>query len=160
MFLFDRRIKYGRTEILKLLLEIPKVDPTVLENLPLLLTKYYGHLDTMFVLLNDALVDPSCRNNLMLMIWAAHNGLTDLVKFLLKDDRVDPSAKMIDAVFLACNSNHSEVVKLLMHDARSKRLCEQDPNILKAAEAGDMETCFCRPIVRRIPSSRKALGFC
>jgi hypothetical protein len=47
----------GLTDILKLLLDFPKVDPTVLDNLPLLLTKDFVRLDTMQVLLDDGRVD-------------------------------------------------------------------------------------------------------
>ncbi|RKP15643.1 hypothetical protein ROZALSC1DRAFT_26229, partial [Rozella allomycis CSF55] len=49
---------------------------------------------------------------------ASEFGLADVVKRLLEDPRVDPSADGNDAIRKASVYGHAEVVKILIHDSR------------------------------------------
>ncbi len=55
------------------------------------------------------------------IVWAATRGHAQLVRVLLKDNRVDPSVQNHQALVNACNHGHAEVVRLLLNDNRSDR---------------------------------------
>jgi len=52
--------------------------------------------------------------------------LTDLLKLLLADPRVDPAAESNLAIQLACQEGHTEVFKLLLSDPRVDPTADED----------------------------------
>ena len=107
----------GHTEVVKLLLDDPRVDPTVGNNFAIRMSSEYNHPDVVKLLLQDERVDPSTLNNYAVR-WSSYKGHTKVVKMLLDDPRVDPSAKDNYAIMSAADHGHTEVVKLLLDDPR------------------------------------------
>ncbi len=74
------------------------------------------------LLTQDATLDPSDDNNYAIRI-SSKKGFSDIVKFLLQDKRVDPSAYQYplddsEALAYASMRGHIDVVKLLLQDKR------------------------------------------
>jgi len=65
----------------------------------------------------SAVFSPSVRNNRPIR-WAASNGHLWLVQHLMRDDRVDPSAKGSAAFLSAIENGHAAVALELLTDAR------------------------------------------
>ena len=84
----------------------------------------YGSIEVVNYLLDKSLmhysVDPGAVDNYSIKM-ASKNGHIDVVKSLLKDDRVDPSANDNHALRLALENGHTEIVKLLKLDPRVDR---------------------------------------
>lgn len=76
----------GHLEIVKLLLNY-EIDLHYYE-IALCFASQYGHLEIVKFLVEFG-IDPSCRSNSAIKI-ASKNGYSDIVKFLLKDSRVNP----------------------------------------------------------------------
>ena len=105
----------GYTDIVKLLLQNPKVDPSILNNKALRLAVENGHSDIVKLLLQDPRTDPSVQNNKMI-IFASGYGYTNVVEVLLQDPRVDPSVWDNNALISASEGGYTDVVKLLLQD--------------------------------------------
>jgi ankyrin repeat protein len=89
-------------------------------NLALAEAAYFGFTDAVKLLLSDARVDPSARDN-QALIDASQNGHLEIVKLLLSDDRVDPSAEDNWPLYWACKNGHLDIVKLLESHPRFRR---------------------------------------
>ena len=76
------------SEVLKILLEDPRVDPSANDNFALRLASAEGHTEVVRILLADERVDPSAKDNEALR-WASSEGHTEVVNLLLADPRVD-----------------------------------------------------------------------
>jgi len=74
----------GRTEVVKLLLDQPGVDPSTNNNYPIRDASQKGHVNVVKLLLKDPRVDPAANNNAAIQ-YASLLGNTELVKLLLKD---------------------------------------------------------------------------
>lgn len=81
----------GHSEVVKLLLNDPRVDPSVSYNSAIRFASRNGHSEVVKLLLDDPRVDPSADDNEALR-QASQNGHIEVVKLLLADSRVDPSA--------------------------------------------------------------------
>jgi ankyrin repeat protein len=97
---------------------IEQVQPDL--NEVLVAAAWIGFTDAVKLLLSDARVDPSARNNHAL-IYASENGHSEIVKLLLSDDRVYPSAQNNRALFFASRKGHLEIVKLLKSHPRFRK---------------------------------------
>jgi hypothetical protein len=86
--------KYGHVEVVNLLLNDPRVDPSFYNNDAIRWASENGQVQVVTLLLKDPRVDPSAYNNHAIR-RASENGHVELVKLLLNDPRVDPSAKII-----------------------------------------------------------------
>lgn len=82
--------KLGHIDIIKILLEDPRVDPAIAYNMPCKVASDYGHVAIVDILLKDPRVDPSDNGNIAIII-AASKGHIEVVERLLEDPRVDPS---------------------------------------------------------------------
>ena len=109
----------GHLEVVKLLLQDPRVDPSAKNNYAIRWTSRKSRLEVVKLLLQDPRVDPSVDNNYAIG-YASENGHSEVVKLLLQDPRVDPSDDDNYAILLASDNGHSEVVKLLLQDERVK----------------------------------------
>jgi hypothetical protein len=70
---------------------------------------------------------------------AAWIGFTDVVKCLLADSRVDPSAWNNRALIYAARNGHTEIVKLLLSDSRVEPSAEDNEAFRVAAWSGHVE---------------------
>jgi ankyrin repeat protein len=93
-------------------------------NLALAEAASCGFTDAVKLLLSDARVDPSARDN-QALIDASQNGHLEIVKLLLSDDRVDPSARKNQALLYAAVNGHLEIVKLLESHPRFRAWCSR-----------------------------------
>lgn len=77
----------GYTDIVKLLLECPDVDPGACNNQAIQQASYNGHIDIVKLLLASPKVDPSSLNN-RAILSATQKCNTDIVNLLLEDPSV------------------------------------------------------------------------
>jgi ankyrin repeat protein len=108
---------FGHNEILKLLLQDHRVDPSANDNEAIQNACYYKQNDVVKLLLQDPRVDSSVSNNILIQN-ACYKGNIDLVKLLLQDPRVDPSVQNNEVFQRACSSGDIKVMKLLLKDSR------------------------------------------
>ncbi len=87
----------GNTEIVKMLLEDPRVDPSAENNWAIQSASIHGHTEVVRLLLEDPRVDPSANNNQAIII-ASLKEYKDIVKLLLEDERMVLSADEKDRV--------------------------------------------------------------
>ena len=79
----------GCFNTVKLLLDDPRVDPSVQNNYLFQLASKTGQIEIVKLLLKNPRVDPSANKNMSIKI-ASKKGHFDIVKLLLEDPRVDP----------------------------------------------------------------------
>ena len=125
----------GHTNVVKLLLEDPRVDPSADNNFAIRWASQNGHTKVVKVLLDDPRVDPSVGNNASIR-WASNNGHIEVVRLLLNDKRVDPSADDNWAIRYASQNGRVEVVKLLLDDPRVDPTVDNNYPIRYAAQNG------------------------
>ena len=77
----------------------------------------------------------------MVIIWAAQCGRLEVVRLLIADPRVDPSAQNNKAIILAAGNGHLEVVNRLLLDSRVDPSDDSNCAIQLAAEPLDTTTC-------------------
>ena len=104
-------------EVVKMLLEDPRVDPSAENNDAILFASMHGYSEVVKMLLEDPRVNPSANNNFAIS-WASRNGHAEVVRMLLEDPRVNPSAKDNEALRWASAYGYAEIVKLLLEDPR------------------------------------------
>uniref|UniRef100_A0A6C0JWZ0 Uncharacterized protein n=1 Tax=viral metagenome TaxID=1070528 RepID=A0A6C0JWZ0_9ZZZZ len=71
----------GYVEIVRLLLEDPRVNPADYLNWSIDWASRNGHTEVVRLLLEDPRVDPTAHDNLILK-WARHSGHTEIVNIL------------------------------------------------------------------------------
>ncbi len=79
----------GHTEIVRLLLAHPKVDPTVENNDPINSASKYGYIEIVRLLLADSRVNPNDDDTYdsIAIVGASEFGNVDILRLLLKDPR-------------------------------------------------------------------------
>lgn len=80
----------GHTEIVRMLLADPRLDPSVSENYAFTRACTHGHTEVVRLLLADSRVDPAVDGNDAIG-QACRHGRTEVVRLLLADSRVDPA---------------------------------------------------------------------
>ncbi|KAJ3316624.1 hypothetical protein HDU76_001666 [Blyttiomyces sp. JEL0837] len=123
----------GDIDIVRLLLGVEGIDPTVYENFALAVAVREGHLDIVRLLLSVEGVDPSADDNYALIV-AATEGHTETVRLLLSVDGVDPCAKDNNAIRNAAAEGHADVVELLL-SVEGIDPCAKDNDAIKNAAA-------------------------
>ncbi|KAI8900063.1 ankyrin repeat-containing domain protein [Globomyces pollinis-pini] len=121
----------GHAEVIKLLLQDDRIDPTEDDSQALRLASENGHLEVVELLLEDGRADPSDDDNYAIC-FASLNGHYEIVKLLMKDDRTDPSGDNNYAIRSAASGGHSEIVQLLLTDERVDPITE-DNQMLRLA---------------------------
>ena len=93
------------------------IDIKELQN-ALYAASYYGHLQVVKILIQDAHLDPSVDNNSAVIV-ASNFGHLEIVRFLMQDKRMDLSKGFgLLSVLLASEKGHPEIVKfLLQHES-------------------------------------------
>jgi hypothetical protein len=103
--------------LLDLLLQDPRVDPSMGDNQAILEASRKGHLAVVDRLLQDPRVNPSACGNYAIR-EASGKGHLAVVDRLLQDPRVDPSACVNYAIRKASENGHLGVVDRLLQDPR------------------------------------------
>jgi len=103
--------KMGREEIVEILLQDSRVNPTVgIRN-----AVYYGNMKLFELLYNDKRTDPSEGKNSPIRI-ACMTRRIEFIEILLKDSRVDPSDCDNEALIYAIKNDNNEIaLQLLQH---------------------------------------------
>lgn len=108
---------YGYFNVVKKLLNDPRVDPRRWGQAAIGLASENGHTKICKLLLADPRVDPSFNGNYALK-YAAENGHSEVVRVLLTDPRVNPHDGFNFAIRKAAEKNHDEVLSVLVQDKR------------------------------------------
>ncbi len=82
----------GRTEVVKLLLADPRVDPSAKDNEAIQLASEYGYAESVKLLLADPRSDPSAKDNEAIKL-ASKKGHIEVVKLLLGSDKINLQVK-------------------------------------------------------------------
>jgi hypothetical protein len=114
---FDKAVKTGNSDLMDLMLQNPRVDPSAEKNTAIRCASACGHLAIVDRLLQDSRIDPSTSNNLPIHHASTYGHLA-VVDRLLQDPRVDPSADNNLAIRLASENGHLAVVDRLLQDPR------------------------------------------
>jgi ankyrin repeat protein len=129
---------FGRTEVVQLLLNDNRIDPSAYNNNAIQKASSKGHVEVVRLLLSDNRVDPSADDNTAIR-WASKNGYVEVVQLLLSDNRVDPSAGDNYAIQFASSNGHVEVVQLLLSDNRVDPSADDNTAIRWASNNGHVE---------------------
>lgn len=111
-----------KKSVVMYLLEDKRTDPTEFENIALRAACYYGWEDIVEYLLKDKRVNLVCNNTNDFLSYACENNHLAVVKALLKDPRIDPTANQYRAVNLAKNNNHSMILSELQKHPKLKSI--------------------------------------
>jgi ankyrin repeat protein len=132
----------GFTEIVQLLLNDGRADPTDDSNYALYIASKNGHIEVVRLLLQwssgTKRVDPTADDNCAIRI-ASENGHIEIVLLLLQDPRVDPSADGNQAIRYASENGHVEVVRLLLEDPRVDPSVRDNYAIMMASKNGHVD---------------------
>ncbi|PRP82929.1 putative ankyrin [Planoprotostelium fungivorum] len=74
-----------------------------------------------------------------ILCYAAQEGNADVVRVLLNDKRIDPTAYDQWPINIAASKGHTEVVRLLLSDSRVNPSCEEHIALLSAVRGGHPE---------------------
>lgn len=89
----------GHLEIVKLLLVDPRVDPGAENNEPIRNSAFNGHTDIVKLLLANPRVDLCTKTIQLLVTITACFNQVRVVKLLLEDSRIKPSAEWKSGIF-------------------------------------------------------------
>jgi len=128
----DRAIHNGHTEVVRILLQDPRVDPSVRDQSAIRDACRLGNTELVRLLLHHPRVDPSAKEQEAIRNACVHNHF-GVVRLLLSDPRVDPSARgqaAFRTVMLSSNSN--KILWLLLQDPRvNPRMTPEKAKILR-----------------------------
>lgn len=124
----NTRCSFSEHEILKVLLDFEKVDPTMDSNWLFKEACDRGDSSLVCKLLKDHRIDPSSDNNRAIQV-ACNRGNLRIVRELLKDTRVDPRTSFFYV-------RHYEIMQELLKDPRIDPSINDNAAIIKFAGDG------------------------
>ena len=113
--MLSHRFDNNYFEIVELLLDDGRVDPSELNQECLRHAAENGHLWVVDLLLQDWRVEPDAIQNFAIRL-ACLNGHSEIVNLLMSYDRVDPGVKDNYCIQWASANGHTKVVKMLLLD--------------------------------------------
>ena len=128
----------GYSEVMRLLLSDPRVDPSDHNNYAIILASKNGRLEVVKLLLSDPRVDPSSDYNYAIRMASTYGHL-EVVRLLLSDPRVDPSSDNNYAIRGASENGHLEVVRLLLTHPKVDPTANNNYAIRMAIQNGHRE---------------------
>lgn len=136
---FYEACSYGFINIVKILLNDSRVNPSVSDNRAFRAASYSGETEIVKMLLSDSRVDPSTLDN-EAFLSASRRGHTEIVKILLADKRVDPSVQDSIAIRLASSGGCGKIIDLLLADSRLDPSANQSSAIILACDMAQRST--------------------
>lgn len=124
-------------EAMKLLLDDHRMNPTFNNN-ELFLS--CNSPEVIKLLLKHPMIDPSCNDNEALISatqWPWSD--IDIVEALLKDSRVDPSARENKAIINCLNNKKNKMVKIFLQNSRFDPSSHNNNVIIKASSMGNIK---------------------
>jgi len=128
----------GRTEVVRILLEDGRSNPSVLSSDPIRLAVSSRFPDIVRLLLNDGRADPSVRDSSALLC-ACDSGETKIVRMLLEDGRADPCASNNYAIREASAEGYIDIVRLLLEDGRTDPSVKNNEALRSACTEGPID---------------------
>jgi len=128
----------GFIEIVNLLLQDPRVDPSADDNTALFEAVQANQSDVVKLLLSDRRVDPTVKDNFVLM-EAAYQDFDEVMEILLKDGRADPTARDGQALIYAIEQDNPLIVYLLLEDGRVDPTMNDNFALKKAVAYGHLD---------------------
>jgi hypothetical protein len=107
-----------KSEIVRLLLVRPEVDPSAQNNEAIIWASRNGHTEVVRLLLAHPKVDLSADDNEAIRLASYYGHTTEVVRLLLADPKVDPSDWDNYAIGQASYYGYIEVVRLLLAHPR------------------------------------------
>jgi ankyrin repeat protein len=148
----------GHFEIVQLLLQDPRVDPSANEAIQI--ASEYGYFEIVRSLLQESRVDPSDQNNIAIQ-RAIQNGNSEVVRILLEDSRVNSNDQpndweeedvVFNEIVHASECGYFEIVRLLLEDGRVDP-SDYNNAVVIAIENGHIEMAQLLVIDQRVRDS-------
>lgn len=165
---FRLAAEFGYFDLVKELLQNPKINPSDSKNWAIKAAIKNGHLKVVKELLKNNQIDPDISQTLNLAVkyghyqiakellnskrltvsdtryhepiyFAAKNNRVKIMKLLLDDTRLDPSIKKNEAIITAAENGYIEIVKELLKDTRVNPTDFNNASITRAARKGHLE---------------------
>jgi len=133
-----RAVYNGHEDVVRLLLQDSRVDPSLDDHYPIRRACQDGNADIVRLLLCDERVDPSAVSNHCLR-HAVEGGHVEVVKMLLDHPKVDPADVNQEAFRRAAANGREEIVRLLLGDKRVDPAANDNQPIRDACERGHTE---------------------
>lgn len=111
--IFYQASELGYDDIVKILLQDERVDPSDYANRAISNASLNGHSEIIKLLLQDDRVNPASSNNYCIQM-ASLRGHLEVVRLLLQDERVDPSVNNYYAISVISN-RYVEISRLLLN---------------------------------------------
>lgn len=109
----------GNEQLVKILLNDPRVDPSAMNNSAILWACKNGHANIVKLLLADPRANPTASSNIAFQ-WAHKRNDYQMVQILLRDCRVDGSADINTAITNSILNRNFQMVKILLSSSRIK----------------------------------------
>lgn len=140
-FTFMYAAQNGNAYLVGRILEDPMINILDFEY-SLYMASLRGHLDVVEKLLQDPRVDPSYKDN-VLIIRVVECGCSDVVRRLLKDPRVDPTVVNNTAIIRAAVNGHLGVLICLLQDKRVEPGVDNNYALRLASSNGHTKVVKC-----------------
>jgi len=135
---FGEAIIEDNIEIVKILLDDPRVDPSSAENFAIVIASTGGHPEMVKLLLADPRVDPSDQGSLAIYEAAGSNYI-EIVELLLADPRVSLQDQEESVLVNSVEHQYVEIVKLLLNDPRTDTTFDDNEALKIAVKNGYRE---------------------
>jgi hypothetical protein len=109
--------KMGHKNLLKMLLEDGRCDPSIDGSIALYNAAFGNHYGCVMLLLLDNRCNAGTYDNYVIK-WASRKNHYDIVEMLLLDPNVDPTDTFNHAYKTALRKNHTDIANLLISDKR------------------------------------------
>lgn len=136
--LLEYAIINGDTEVIKLLLTNPHINPHSPNYYAIIDAAQYCSPDIIKLLLDDPRVDPTIDDNHSIRKASFHDKFEN-VELLLKDPRVDPSSLDCRSFRNACIYGYVNIVKLLLTDSRINPSVLENEALIQASSKGHIK---------------------
>ena len=114
----DYRYDKGQLDVIKLLLDDPRIDPSVFDDAAMRCATETRNIEAIKLLLSCPKFNVCSDYNQNMLILSCKENDIDLLEMLMADKRFDPSYNNNKAIKEACSNGRGNVVKILLKDSR------------------------------------------
>lgn len=129
----------GNLELVKSLLNDPRVDPSARNNSAIAFACFFQQTQIVKLLLTDPRVDPSVGKNFLLFCSCRLNCEQELLNLLLSDSRVDPSVAFNYPLLYASHKSYTNSVQILLKKEKVNPSQSKNKAFNKAIEKGSFD---------------------